>query len=167
PVIVEGLNWGGDLSGFVANEPHDSAGQLVAGWHIYNFSGCNTTTCWNSTVAPVAQQLPVLATEIGENDCAGGFLNTLLPWADSHQIGFVAWAWNAASCGSGPSLISDYGGTATAYGAAYKAYLGAHPAPMLATATRAASTAPLVGSTTNAKRHKAKRHKAKRHKPKP
>ncbi len=127
PVIVEGLSWGGDLSGFLANKPTDPAGQLVAGWHIYNFSGCNTTSCWGSTVAPVAQKLPVLATEVGENDCAGGFLNTLLPWADSHQIGFMAWAWNTASCGSGPSLISNYNGTATAYGAAYKTYLAAHP----------------------------------------
>jgi hypothetical protein len=127
PVIVEGLNWGGDLSQWLANKPSDPAGQLVAGWHIYNFSGCNTTACWNSTVAPVAQKVPVLATEVGENDCAGGFMNTLLPWADSHQIGFMGWAWNAASCGSGPSLISDYNGTATPYGAAYKAYLAAHP----------------------------------------
>ena len=123
PVIGEGLNWGGDLSGFLANEPHDPAGQLVAGWHIYNFSGCNTTSCWDSTVAPVAQQVPVLATEVGENDCAGGFLDTLLPWSDSHNIGYLAWAWNTASCGGGPSLISDYSGTPTAYGAAYKSYL--------------------------------------------
>ncbi len=123
PVIVEGLNWGGDLSGWLANEPKDPAGQLAAGWHIYNFSGCNTTSCWDSTVAPVAQHVPVLATEVGENDCAGGFLNTLLPWADSHGIGYVAWAWNVASCTGFPSLISDYSGTPTAYGTAYKAYL--------------------------------------------
>jgi chitodextrinase len=127
PVIVEGLNWGGDLSGWSANAPRDPAGRLVAGWHIYNFSGCNTMSCWDSTVAPVAQQVPVLATEIGENDCGGSFLNSLLPWADSHRIGYVAWAWNNASCGGGPSLISDYSGTPTAYGAAYKAYLTAHP----------------------------------------
>jgi hypothetical protein len=127
PVIVEGLSWGGDLSGWLANEPTDPAHQLAAGWHIYNFSGCNTTTCWNSTVAPVAQHVPVLASEVGENDCAGGFLNTLLPWADSHHVGFIAWAWNAASCGGGPSLISGYNGTATPYGAAYKSYLKAHP----------------------------------------
>ena len=127
PVIAEGLNWGGDLSQWLANKPTDPAGQLVAGWHIYNFSGCNTASCWNSAVAPVAQKVPVLAGEVGENDCAGGFLNTLLPWADSHRIGFMAWAWNAASCGGGPSLISDYQGTPTPYGAAYKAYLAAHP----------------------------------------
>jgi hypothetical protein len=87
-------------------------------------------------VAPVAQQVPVLATEIGENDCAGGFLNTLLPWADSHQIGYLAWAWNAANCQSGPSLVSDYAGTPTGYGAAYKSYLAAHP--VTAMVTRAA-----------------------------
>ncbi|HLI57449.1 MAG TPA: cellulase family glycosylhydrolase, partial [Actinomycetota bacterium] len=79
PVIAEGLNWGGDLSGWLANRPTDPAGQLAAGWHIYNYSGCNTTSCWASTVAPVAQQVPVLATEIGETDCAGGFLSTLIP----------------------------------------------------------------------------------------
>ena len=123
PVIAEGLNWGGDLSGWLANEPTDPAGQLVAGWHIYNFSGCNTTSCWDSTVAPVAKRVPVVATEFGENDCAGGFLNTLLPWADSHRIGYAAWAWNTASCGGGPSLISDYNGTPTAFGAAYKSYI--------------------------------------------
>ncbi|HUZ28530.1 MAG TPA: cellulase family glycosylhydrolase [Solirubrobacteraceae bacterium] len=141
PVIVEGLNWGGDLSGWLSNQPHDPAGQLVAGWHVYNFSGCAATTCWDSTVAPVAQQLPVLATEIGESDCAGGFLSTLLPWADSHQIGYLAWAWNAASCGGGPSLISDYGGTPTAYGAAFKSYLSAHASGAAVSAMRVASVA--------------------------
>jgi hypothetical protein len=125
PVIVEGLAWGGDLSAWLANKPSDPAAQLAAGWHIYNFSGCNTTSCWDSTVAPVAQQVPVAATEVGENDCAGGFLNTLLPWADSHQVGYLAWAWNAASCGGGPSLISDYSGTPTAYGAAFRGHISA------------------------------------------
>ena len=123
PVIAQGLDWGGDLSGWLANRPADSAGQLVAGWHVYNFSGCNSPACWDVTVAPVAQVAPVLATEIGENDCAGGFLDKLLPWADAHGIGYVAWAWNTASCGGGPSLISDYSGTPTAYGAAYQQHL--------------------------------------------
>ncbi|MBV9810933.1 MAG: cellulase family glycosylhydrolase [Solirubrobacterales bacterium] len=127
PVIVEGLNWGADLSGWSANQPTDPAHQLVAGWHIYNFSSCNTSSCWDSTVAPVAQQVPVLATEVGENDCGGSFLDALLPWSDRHNIGYLAWAWNAASCGGGPSLISDYSGTPTAYGAAYKSYLATSP----------------------------------------
>ncbi|HZE07097.1 MAG TPA: cellulase family glycosylhydrolase, partial [Solirubrobacteraceae bacterium] len=125
PVIAEGLNWGGDLSGWLANAPTDPDGQLVAGWHIYNFSGCNTVSCWDSTVAPVAQRVPVLATEVGENDCSGSFLNTLLPWADSHDIGYLAWAWNTANCSSGPSLITSYSGALTPYGAAYQAHIKA------------------------------------------
>jgi hypothetical protein len=123
PVIAEGLGWGGDLSGWLANAPRDPAGQLAAGWHIYSFSGCHTTSCWNATVAPVAARVPVLATEVGEGDCSGGFLNALLPWADSHRIGYLAWAWNVAGCASFPSLISDYSGTPTPYGAAYLAHL--------------------------------------------
>jgi len=107
------------------------------GWGIFDGPvGCNTTTCWDGTVAPLAQQVPVVATEVGENDCAGGFLNTLLPWADSHQIGYVAWAWNASSCGDGPALISDYGGMPTAYWPAYKAYIGAPESQPLDPAAR-------------------------------
>ncbi|MGH2719913.1 MAG: glycoside hydrolase family 5 protein, partial [Actinomycetota bacterium] len=108
PVIAEGLNWGGDLSGWLANRPSDPAGQLAAGWHIYDYSGCNTVSCWNSTVAPVAQRVPVVATEIGETDCGGGFLHTLIPWAQSHGIGYLAWAWDTASCTSAPALITSY-----------------------------------------------------------
>jgi hypothetical protein len=136
PVIAEGLDWGNDLSGWPANRPHDPAGQLAAGWHVYNFNGCNSTSCWDSTVAPTAQQVPVVATEVGENDCAGGFLNTLLPWADNHQIGYLPWAWNTASCGGGPSLISDYSGTPTAYGAAYKSHIAGHTGQPLDPAAR-------------------------------
>jgi hypothetical protein len=77
----------------------------------------------------VAQQVPVVATEVGEDDCAGGFLAKLLPWAQSHGIGYLAWAWDVAGCGSGPSLITDYNGTPTAYGAAYKASFSNPPPP--------------------------------------
>lgn len=137
PVIAEGLGWGGDLSGWLANAPSDPAGQLAAGWHIYNFSGCNTASCWDTTIAPVAARVPVLATEVGEGDCSGAFLNALLPWADRHRIGYLAWAWNVAGCSSFPSLISDYSGTPTPYGAAFLAHLRRHAARPLPVPRRA------------------------------
>lgn len=130
PLILDGLAWGGDLSGWVANAPNDPAHALVAGWHIYNFSGCNTSSCWDKTAAPVTTSYPVVLTEVGENDCASGFLDQILPWADAHNVGYLGWAWNAASCGGGPSLISDYSGTPTAFGAGFKKHLAG-----LATAT--------------------------------
>ena len=44
-------------------------------------------------------------------------------------ISFLAWAWNADfACSSGPGLVTDYTGTPTAYGAAYKSVLQALPA---------------------------------------
>ena len=123
PLVVDGLSWGGDLSGWLANEPYDPAHALVAGWHIYNFSGCNTVACWDATAAPLAAHVPVLLTEVGENDCTAGFLDRILPWADAHGIGYLGWAWDTSSCGGGPSLITDYAGTPTAYGAGFRAHL--------------------------------------------
>ena len=80
-VLVGGLGWSSDLSGWLAHRPHDPAGQLVAAFHTYNFSGCSTQACWDSTVAQVAEQVPVVTTEIGENDCAGGYVGPLMDWA--------------------------------------------------------------------------------------
>lgn len=123
PVIVDGLNWGGDLSQWTQHAPVDPLGQLVAGWHAYNFSGCHDASCWDTTVAPVAETYPVLLTEVGEDNCATDFLDQILPWADQHDVGYLAWSWNTASCGSGPALISDYTGTPTAFGAGYRLHL--------------------------------------------
>ncbi len=66
---------------------------------------------------------PVIASEIGENDCAHGYIDTLMSWLDSHGASYDAWTWNAWDCSSGPSLISNLNGTPTNYGAGYKAHL--------------------------------------------
>jgi endoglucanase len=157
PLILDGLNWGGDLTQFNSYAPTDPAHAIVAGWHIYNFSGCNTAACWNSSAAQVATRYPVLLTELGENDCAAAFMNRMLPWADSHGIGYLAWSWNTASCGGGPALISDYSGTPNAFGAAYRAHLArltAAPAPApvissapVSTPSSIASPAPVASPT--------------------
>ncbi len=135
PIILDGLNWGGDLSQWSAYAPDDPLDALVAGWHAYNFSGCRTTGCWDATVAPVAEHHPVLLTEVGEDDCATGFLEQVLPWADRHEVGYLAWSWNTASCGSGPALISDYAGTPTAFGAGYRHHLAQRSTPTPTTPT--------------------------------
>jgi len=123
PVIAEGLEYGADLSGWLAHRPRDPAGQLLAGWHIYNDSQCHQTSCWDRSVARVARVVPVLATEVGETDCTGRFLARVLPWADARRIGYLAWTWNPNGCSLGPSLITDYAGTPTRYGAAYLAHI--------------------------------------------
>lgn len=125
PVLAAGLNWAGDLSQWLANEPNDPDHQLAASVHIYNFSGCNTSSCWESTIAPVAAKVPVVSGEIGENDCAQGFIDSYMAWADANGVSYLGWSWNTANCSSGPALITSYSGTPTAYGAGLQSHLAA------------------------------------------
>lgn len=145
-VLAGGLNWAGDLSGWLANKPYDRAGQLAASAHIYNFSQCSTSSCWDRTIAPVAAAVPVVTGEVGEDDCAGSFVNSYLPWADAHGVSYLGWTWNTWGCGSGPALISAYDGTPTTFGAAVRQHLAglASPAPVAVAPVSTTSTAGTV-----------------------
>lgn len=148
PIILDGLNWGGDLSGWQANEPSDPLHQLVAGWHIYNYSGCNTAACWDATAAPLATAVPVLLTEVGQNDCGTGFLDSFLSWAIDHGIGFLGWAWDTWPGCTGPSLITNYSGSPTVEGSAIQQALSvwAGTGTVAAAPTPTASAQPANGS---------------------
>ena len=124
-IMLGGEEYANDLTGWLANEPTDPDHNLVASWHSYNFNTCSSQSCWTSQIAPVIAQVPVIAGEIGENDCAGSYITPLTTWLDSQNTSYLAWAWNADfNCSSGPGLITDYvPGDPTAYGAAYKSHL--------------------------------------------
>lgn len=124
PLLLSGVDYANNLDGWLAHRPHDPLGQLVASFHVYNFNRCVDTGCWRQEVAPPAAEVPVVTAEVGENDCAGGFIDRYLPWADEHGVSYLAWTWNTWICGGGPALITSYTGTPTAYGAAYRAHLG-------------------------------------------
>jgi endoglucanase len=91
PVLLGGLDYSNDLRGWLANRPSDS--QLVASWHNYPGQRCQTVDCWNSEIAPVAAQVPVIATEFGETDGGTSFLTTFMNWADAKGVGYSPWAW--------------------------------------------------------------------------
>ena len=123
-ILVSGLAYANDLTGWLANEPADPDHNLAASWHSYNFNACSNLSCWASQVAPVIAQVPLVAGEIGENTCASGYISGLMNWLDSQSASYLAWAWNADfACSLGPSLITSYDGTPTAYGAGYRAHL--------------------------------------------
>ena len=104
--------------------PTDPDHNLAVSWHSYNFNTCSTQSCWTSEVAPVIAQVPVIAGEIGENDCADGYVDPLMSWLDSANTSYLAWAWNADfNCSSGPGLITDYNGDPTGYGVGVEAHL--------------------------------------------
>jgi hypothetical protein len=91
--------------------------------HVYANSGCTTTDCFNSQYLPVAQQLPLVLGEIGENDCQHGFIDGVMNWADQNGVGYLGWAWTVSDCSVFPSLISDYNGTPTAFGIGLRDHL--------------------------------------------
>jgi endoglucanase len=131
-IMVGGEEYANDLGtpgstsdpSILTNLPTDPDHDIAVSWHSYNFNACNTQPCWTSQVQPVIAQVPVIAGEIGENDCASGYVTPLMTWLDSQQTSYLAWAWNADfQCASGPGLISDYGGTPTTYGAGVQSHL--------------------------------------------
>ncbi|MBO2448841.1 cellulase family glycosylhydrolase [Actinomadura barringtoniae] len=122
-VIAGGNSYSNDLSQWLANKPSDPTGNLAAAWHSYNFNYCKDSGCWDQQLAPVAAQVPLVAGEIGENSCGHSYTDTLMAWLDAHGASYLGWTWNTWDCSSGPSLISSYDGTPTAYGAGLRAHL--------------------------------------------
>jgi endoglucanase len=123
PLMVGGLGWSNDLSGWLSYRPDDPQHSLVASFHLYNFTTCATASCWGATVAPVAAQVPVVTGEVGEDDCATSFIDRYLPWADHAGVSYLAWTWDVWDCRSGPALVTDYNGTPTGFGIGYRDHL--------------------------------------------
>jgi endoglucanase len=67
--------------------------------------------------------VPVIAGEIGENECSDTYITPLMTWMDSGNISYLAWTWNNWGCANGNVLIGDYAGDPTAYGDGYEAHL--------------------------------------------
>ncbi len=119
PMMLGGLNYSGDVSGWLAHEPSDPRHQLVASEHNYGTLGPCGSTC-QAGIVETHRHVPVVMGEFGETDCRHGYIDQLMPWADSHGISYVGWAWNVASCSQEPALISDYRGTPTAFGIGFR-----------------------------------------------
>jgi hypothetical protein len=122
-VMVPGLAYTSDLSGWAAHRPNDALGNTAASLHLYNFNDCPDVGCWSARYQALAQVVPVITGENGENDCAHGFVDAYMTWADSLGISYLGWAWNPYDCKAFPALISDYTGTPTPFGQGLMAHL--------------------------------------------
>jgi len=130
-VLAAGIRYGNVLTHWREYMPSDPLGNLAIGWHIYNVNLCRDLACWNSNIAPLMQDFPLVATEMGEFDCGDSFVSQAMDFLESHGAGYSANAWNAGSgwpCGSddaksGPALITDFAGTPTPYGQGYRDHL--------------------------------------------
>ncbi len=123
PLLLGGLEWANDLSGWLTHLPIDSEHQLVASVHVYPNNPCNSLSCWSEAIAAVARLHPVVAGELGEFDCQHSFIDQFMNWADANGVSYLGWSWNAYDCAGGPSLIASADGTPTAFGAGLRDHL--------------------------------------------
>jgi endoglucanase len=91
PIMVTGRGFANDMAGWLNNRPSD--GQLIASSHNYNFHPCHTEDCWNATIAPIANQVPVVSGEFAETDCKTAYDKSFMRWADERGVGYLMWAW--------------------------------------------------------------------------
>ena len=130
PILVGGLAYANDLSGWLSNEPSDPAGQLAASLHAYEGNSCDDVACWDAEVAPVAAKVPVVAGEFDENECPSGTDNwddTFMDWADQTGVSYLAWGWFVGvtpDCSDGGYyLLTDAGAPASPNGVAVHTHL--------------------------------------------
>jgi hypothetical protein len=72
----------------------------------------------------------VVIGELGESDCAHGYIDGMMTFADRLGIGYLGWAWDATApggwdCAKGPALITSYDGTPTPFGVGLRDHLRA------------------------------------------
>jgi hypothetical protein len=128
PILLAGLDYANDVRDFLAYRPPDRA--LALSVHVYSFNRCRDEACWGAEIAPSLKQVPVVATEIGEDDCAHGFIDRFMRWSDEHGVSYLGWSfnpWDGASptaCGAQKvALIADWSGEPTPYGRGLRDHL--------------------------------------------
>lgn len=133
-LLLDGVQYSDSLSHWLKNMPRDPLHNLAASWHPYNFNTCaDTPVCWNTSLASVTARVPLVAGEIGEDDCSHTYIDRLMRWLDGHGASYLAWSWNdtyGKRCrpNRGPngdiSVIADYRGTPfPGMGVGYKTHL--------------------------------------------
>ena len=114
PVLAGGLDFANDLSQWVDHAPDDPLNQEAASFHNYTGQACDSVGCWDSQIAPVAANVPVVTGEFDEDDFDNPSCSNRTPsmfdadymnWADQHGVSYLAWGWEMLGAGE----ISDQG----------------------------------------------------------
>ena len=122
-LMIGGLEWANDMRQWLEYKPSDPLNNIAASWHAYSNNACATVSCWDTQIAPLARQVPIVLGEFGA-DCGFDYMQTLANWADAHGVSYLAWTWNPWGCTGGNVLILDWNGTPEpGIGEGYKAHL--------------------------------------------
>jgi hypothetical protein len=108
---ASGIDWANNVSQWLAYKPTDPLNQLAAEAHVYAVNVCNSTSCFDAQMAPVAARVPPGLRRGGRG------LRCLRreELLDAHELDgsarlrYMAWVWN--TWGTCMSLINDWAGT--------------------------------------------------------
>ncbi len=145
PILLGGLQYSNDMSGWLSHLPSDPSDSLVASIHLYNSNwpcplsvsdagtAADAITCFSdeqhNAIDAIAAEHPVVFGELGQDGCASDFVAPMLEWIGQRGFSVLGWAWNTADCSGFPALISNYDGTPTALGEAFRAHYLGEPVP--------------------------------------
>lgn len=132
PVLLPGPGRGRDLTDWSTWAPDDD--QLVATFHAGGSpagstggtgagAGCGPG-CWQRVLAPLADRVPLLTTELGPGEPLDGAAAEHLRWAAEHGVGVLARTW-VERPGDPGALVEDLAGRPTAWGEMVRRWLGA------------------------------------------
>jgi len=137
-VLIGGLQYSQDLSGWLAHRPTDPLQQMAAVWHPYPTFGAEwgTPLYAQPNEAPaifcevkriLAAGFPVIATETGDRNLPGTesapLVANITVFADEHGLSLLGWGWNVWGEPDNV-LIKDVDGTPTdGYGRAFHNWL--------------------------------------------
>ena len=121
-ILVSGADYANNLGSWLAYAPNDPDHQLAASFHVYGDNTCRDQPCWDSSIREVARRVPVVTAEFGEradgSNCGHTFVDSYLRYAHRNGLSYLAWVWDTWNPCS--TLIQNYDGTPTAFGAAYR-----------------------------------------------
>lgn len=130
PVLLPGPDRAQDLSAWREWAPADD--QLVATVHVASPTagtpgataeepGCGPS-CWRQVLAPLADRVPLLTTELGPGERLPGAAALHLQWAADHGVGVLARSW-VERPGDPAALVEDLSGRPTAWGELVRSWL--------------------------------------------
>jgi hypothetical protein len=132
-LLLGGIGYSQDYSGWLANKPTDPLNQMGATWHTYPGWGQPVGSAlaaqplyypqvYTYIEGILAANLPVVLTEFGDHAGTAAMATNVLKWADANGVGYLGWTWD--TWGSGDFvLIKDAAGTPTA---GYGVYVKQH-----------------------------------------
>jgi hypothetical protein len=136
PIILNGLDWGGDLRGWLDHVPSDPQNKLIAGFHAYNrvsdgsnvyHKRCSDEGCWAKELRSIVDAgygvvIGEAGQDVGSNGCSTDFLKRLFTWSDKNGIPYLGWSYNPHGCSS-PALLTSYDGSLTPAGQVLASHL--------------------------------------------